>query len=277
MNVRVGVRQVIDGRAGYYDANGKYLPIYTGFSIRVPTSMELSRPEYAGFKVSKVIETDTKTLDLLNKEDAEAMARFKKILEQSVQEDKVSTLYGMVSAEAGSSGSYAERLARMIEIAEKYEKSAEGDDKNLLTSLISRLKKTKEVLGDRNIGLDFDRYKSAIAKHESGSLGYLARNDEEGKKRGVRPGAWAFGKYQFTVETLRGYGVDLGIPPEEGKIQAFLQNGTLQEEIMDKYMVQCLEKYILPNPKIAEDMARDGTSLSYYLALTHIGGPGALS
>lgn len=147
----------------------------------------------------------------------------------------------------------------------------------MYATLVARLKKTKEVIGDRNFNLDIDRYKAAIAKHESGGQAYLARNDETGKRLGVRPGAWAFGKYQFTVETLRGYGVDLGIPPEESKIQSFLGNPSLQEEIMDKYIVQCLEKHILPNQKIAEDMARDGTSLSYYLALTHIGGPGALS
>ncbi len=46
---------------------------------------------------------------------------------------------------------------------------------------------------------------------------------------------------------------------------------------MDRYIIGNLEKNILPNPRIAEDMARDGTSLSYYLALTHIGGVGALS
>ncbi len=165
----------------------------------------------------------------------------------------------------------------MIVISETYGQKAEGDEKTMFANLTARLRKTKEVLGDRNFNIDFDRYKAAIAKHESGGQAYLARNDEAGKSRGVRSGAWAFGKYQFTVETLRGYGVELGNPPEESKIQSFLGNPSLQEEIMDKYIVQNLEKHILPNPKIAEDMARDGTSLSYYLALTHIGGPGALN
>lgn len=45
---------------------------------------------------------------------------------------------------------------------------------------------------------------------------------------------------------------------------------------MDQYTIRNLESHILPNQQIMEDMARDGTSLSYYLALTHIGGPGAL-
>ncbi len=122
MNVRVGTRQVINGRAGYYDINGKYLPIYSGFTVRVPTANELSRPEYAGFKITKIIETDEKVLDALKKEDADAMEQFKKIIEQSVKEDRVGSLYTMIAAEVGNSGSYKERLDKMIESAQKYEK-----------------------------------------------------------------------------------------------------------------------------------------------------------
>lgn len=46
---------------------------------------------------------------------------------------------------------------------------------------------------------------------------------------------------------------------------------------MDRYIIQNLERSILPNQTIAEEMTKNGTSLSYYLALTHIGGPGALT
>lgn len=277
MNVRIGTRQVIGGRAGYYDANGKYLPVYNGYTLRVPAAAELNKPEYQSFKVTKSLETDTDTLKTLEEEDQAAMAKFRTILEKSQKEDQTSSLYNMIAAEVGSGRTYQDRLQRMIELSDKYFAKSEGAEKEMFGNLSARLKKTKEVLGDRNIGLDLDRYKAAIAKHESGGQAYLARNDEAGKARGVRSGAWAFGKYQFTVETLRGYGVDLGNPPEEGKIQGFLNNPGLQEEIMDKYIIQNLEKHILPNPKIAEDMARDGTSLAYYVALTHIGGPGALS
>lgn len=277
MNVRIGTRQVINGRAGYYDINGKYLPVYNGYTLRIPSATEVKRPEYEGFKITGSIERDASVLQTLETEDAQAMAHFRDVLERGQKEDRTSGLYGMVSAEAGSGGTYQERLGRMITLSESYEKKAEGDEKTMFANLTARLRKTKEVLGDRNYALDIDRYKSAIAKHESGGQAYLARNDEAGKARGVRPGAWAFGKYQFTVETLRGYGVDLGNPPEETRIQGFLGNASLQEEIMDKYIVQNLEKHVLPNAKIAEDMARDGTSLSYYLALTHIGGPGALN
>jgi hypothetical protein len=283
MNVRIGTRQVVNGRAGYYDINGKYLPIYTGFTLRIPSEADLRQPEYREFedrlkiRLSGSIERDPTALKPLEAEDVQAMAQFQSILEKGKTEDETSTLYSHVSSEAGSGGTYQERLVRMIGIADTNGKKAEGKEKSLYENLATRLKKTKEVIGDRNYDIDIDRYKAAIAKHESGGQAYLARNDGEGKRRGVRPGAWAFGKYQFTVETLRGFGVDLGNPPEESKIQGFLGNPTLQEEIMDKYIVQCLEKHILPNQKIAEDMARDGTSLSYYLALTHIGGPGALN
>lgn len=277
MNVRIGTRQVINGRSGYYDINGKYLPIYNGFTLRIPTAVEIQQPEYAGFKISKSIEQDAAVLSRLETEDAEAMTRFRGILEKSRKEDATSSLYELISTEAGSGGTYQERLGRMISISESYEKKAEGDEKVMFENLTTRLRKTKEILGDKNYQLDLDRYKSAIAKHESEGRGYFARNDDKGKERGVRPGAWAFGKYQFTVETLRAYGVDLWNPPEETKIQWFLENPSLQEEIMDRYIIQNLEKHILPNQKIAEDMSRDGTSLSYYLALTHIGGPGALN
>lgn len=283
MNVRVGVRQVIGGRAGYYDMNGKYIPVFTGHTIRIPSSAELAKPEYKdlgkqfNLQLNRSIETDVKVLETLNAEDAEAMKQFRKILEQSKKEDQVSSLYSMISTEAGASGTYKERLDRMIEVAGKYEKTSEGEQKELLTSLIARLTKTKEILGDRNVGIDIDRYKVAIARHESGGQGYFARNDDLGRKNKVRPGAWAFGKYQFTVETLQGFGVDLGIPPDETKIQSFLNNPALQEEIMDRYIIQNLERNILPNQAIAEEMTKSGTSLSYYLALTHIGGPGALS
>lgn len=277
MNVRIGTRQVINGRSGYYDINGKYLPIYNGFTLRIPTAVEIQQPEYAGFKISKSIEQDTAVLSRLETEDAEAMTRFRGILEKSRKEDATSSLYELISTEAGSGGTYQERLGRMISISEWYEKKTEGDEKVMFENLTTRLRKTKEILGDKNYQLDLDRYKSAIAKHESEGRGYFARNDDKGKERGVRPGAWAFGKYQFTVETLRAYGVDLWNPPEETKIQWFLENPSLQEEIMDRYILQNLEKHILPNQKIAEDMSQNGTSLSYYLALTHIGGPGALN
>ena len=79
------------------------------------------------------------------------------------------------------------------------------------------------------------------------------------------------------METLRGYGVDLGNPPRETDIQSWLKNATLQEQIMDRYIADNLNKHILSNDRIMGNMARDKTSLSYYLALTHIGGPGALS
>jgi cell wall-associated NlpC family hydrolase len=276
-NVRIGVRKIIDGRAGYYDANNKYIPIYTGYALRIPTALELKRSEFTNYGVTKSIETDPKKLEALESEDKKAMQAFREILEKTREEDIGSALYRLISQESGTVGTYKERLSRMLDRAKKYETEAKNEEKKPLQDLITRLSKTAELLKDKNFSLDFDRYKGAIAKHESGGKGYFARNDEDGKKRNIRPGAWAFGKYQFTVETLRDYGVDLGIPPEEGKIQAFLENGNLQEEIMDTYMIRNLEKHILPNQKIMEDMARDGTSLSYYLALTHIGGPGALS
>lgn len=54
-----------------------------------------------------------------------------------------------------------------------------------------------------SFGFDLSAYKQAIAMRESGGGDYRARNDGSGKRRGVSSEKWAFGKYQFTVETLR--------------------------------------------------------------------------
>jgi cell wall-associated NlpC family hydrolase len=277
MGVRVGRRDIVGGRAGYYDANNKYIPIYSGYTLQIPTAVELANPDYKGFGIKNSIEQDPAKIALLNTQDATALEYFAGILEKSRGEDRIDGMYQLIANEAWSAGTYGERLTRMIEIAKKYLTTLPTESVDEMKSLISRLEKTKEIVGNKDFKLDFDRYKTAIAKHESGGQAYLARNDSAGKSRGVRPGVWAFGKYQFTVETLRGYGVDLGNPPEESKIQSWLGNASLQEEIMDRYMIKNLEQHILGNDRIMKDMVTDGTSISYYLALTHIGGPGALS
>ncbi|MDQ1344360.1 MAG: hypothetical protein QG650_1081 [Patescibacteria group bacterium] len=280
LNVRVGRRATVGGRVGYYDQNGKYLPIYSGFKIRIPTSAEISAPEYAKLEAASPMNADTKAVEKREREEKSAMEGFAKILERSETSDRVNDTVAKLRREvddAGGTSSYRERLEKTLALAQKHlaDKNPEYDEESL-KSAIARLSKTVEILGNKDYGLDLDRYKAAIAKHESGGMGYFARNDDAGKRNGVNPDKWAFGKYQFTVETLRGYGVELGGPPEESKIQAFLNDSLLQEEIMDRYVLQTVERHVLPNAKVMKDVEKGENSLAYFLALTHIGGPGKL-
>ncbi len=280
LNVRIGRRMTVGGRVGYYDQNGKYLPIYSGFQIRVPTAAELGTPEYAKLGATSAINTDAKVLEKREKEEAEAMEKFRKVLEASEASDRATDTVAKLRREVedqGGAANYRERLEKTISLAKKHleNKNPEYDEESL-KSAIGRLSKTLEILGNKDFGLDLDRYKAAIAKHESGGMSYFARNDDAGRRNGVDPDKWAFGKYQFTVETLRGYGIELGRPPDEEKIQKFLHDPLLQEEIMDRYILGTIERYVLPNEKVMREI-QDGTnSIAYYLALTHIGGPGKL-
>ena len=62
-NIRIGRRDIIGGHIGYYDANGRYLPIFNGYRIRIPTKSEISGGEYAKFGVKSVFETDPSKLE----------------------------------------------------------------------------------------------------------------------------------------------------------------------------------------------------------------------
>lgn len=280
MNVRIGRRAVVGGRVGYYDENGKYLPIYSGFRIRVPTAAELSAPEYAKLGAVSAINTDAAELERREKEEKAAMEGFSKILEKSEKADRDNDTVAKLRREvedAGGASNYRERLEKTLALAKSHleSKNPEYDEESLRTA-IARLSKTVEIFGNNDYGLDLDRYKASIAKHESGGMGYFARNDDAGRKNGVNPDKWAFGKYQFTVETLRGYGVELGNPPDEERIQKFLNDPLLQEEIMDRYVFSTIEKYVLPNANVMKAVEDGSKSVAYFLALTHIGGPGKL-
>lgn len=280
MNVRIGRRMIVGGRVGYYDQNGKYLPIYSGYRIRIPTAGELSAPEYAKLGVASAINGDAKLLEKREQEEKAAMEGFRKVLEASetsdLAVDTVAKLRREIEDEGGNP-TYRERLEKTLALAKKHLENKNPEyDQEALKSAIARLSKTLEIIGGKDFGIDLDRYKAAIAKHESGGMGYFARNDDAGRKNGVDPEKWAFGKYQFTVETLRGFGTDLGRPPEEARIQKFLNDPLLQEEIMDRYMLSTIEKYVLPNAQVMKSVESGEKSMAYYLALTHIGGPGKL-
>ena len=285
-NIRIGHRDIVGGHIGYYDANGRYLPIFNGYRIHVPTASEVTGDEYQKFGVTSVFETDAEKLKNLEAIEREALGAYQDRLEKNEKSDKISEKVSELKSQAGSDGSYQDQIKKAIEIGEKELASLKSENKiedketiELTSLAIERLKNTLKIFEGKDIkGLDIDRYKSAIAAHESGGMIYFARNDDYGKRQNppISSEKWAFGKYQFTTETLRGLGVDLGRPPEESEIQKFLGNSTLQEEIMDKFVSNLLEKHILTNSTVMDEVAKGTTSIVYFLALAHNGGPGAI-
>lgn len=80
-----------------------------------------------------------------------------------------------------------------------------------------------------NSAFDYSSFLQAISGVESGGK-YTADNTKAGEKLKVSNSKHAKGKYQFTNETLAGYGYD---NPEKRK--KFLQSPELQEELMYKF------------------------------------------
>jgi hypothetical protein len=116
----------------------------------------------------------------------------------------------------------------------------------------SLLKKLFSLEFGELMGLDFPTYKAAIAGSESGGK-YSARNDRIGKISGVHPSKWAWGKYQFTTATLERYGVYLmerGVISEK-RVNEFLGNPELQEELMERYTRENIDR-VRSNHRLAQ-------------------------
>ena len=282
-NIRIGRRDIVGGHVGYYDINGKYLPIFNGYRIRIPQQSEITGAEYKRLGVKSVFNADKKALEELEKQENLAFESYHTRLEANEKTDRISAKVRDLRDIAGKTGNYQEQLKKALEVGER--KLAELDPKKeenkeeieLLTLAINRLKNTLKIFEGKDIkGLDIDRYKEVIGAHESGGMSYFARNDDYGKRHNIHPNKWAFGKYQFTTETLRGYGVNIGNPPEESKIQDFLKDSTLQERIMDQFVSDLLSKHILTNDAAMAEVSEGKTSIVYFLALAHNGGPGAI-
>lgn len=124
--------------------------------------------------------------------------------------------------------------------------------------------------------LDLHAYKEAVATFESNGK-YHKRNDQKGREYGVSPKKWAWGKYQFTTQTLAGYGVSLmekGRIVEE-RVQRFLGNHRLQESIMDRYTKAGIDR-IKENETLFEKVQSGKKSLPELLAKGHIAGHGSM-
>lgn len=126
------------------------------------------------------------------------------------------------------------------------------------------------------MGLDLNTYKTSIAGSESNGS-YTARNDKAGKLNNVKPGKWAWGKYQFTTDTLTRYGVELRINWQisETRVQDFLNNDKLQESLMEEYTRETLAK-IKWNSRLTKIIENGKKPLPEILAKWHIGWPGSI-
>jgi hypothetical protein len=46
-NVRIGRRCINGSRVGYYDENNRYIAIFNGYKIQIPTKEDIKKPETA--------------------------------------------------------------------------------------------------------------------------------------------------------------------------------------------------------------------------------------
>ncbi|MFA5351988.1 MAG: hypothetical protein WC304_01770 [Candidatus Gracilibacteria bacterium] len=126
-------------------------------------------------------------------------------------------------------------------------------------------------------GFNIASYKERICDIESRSSGeYTA--DNEGKGADDKWNKRAIGRYQFTIATLRDYGVlireEKGVK-EPKDITDFKGNRALQEKIMDQFTEKNINR-IRSNAKVIQQIADKKYSIDQVLGAMHLGGPGAL-
>ncbi|EKE27798.1 MAG: hypothetical protein ACD_3C00149G0009 [uncultured bacterium (gcode 4)] len=280
---RIWMRDISWSRIWYYDENARYIPVFNGYKLHIPKNEELKDPKYAKILSGKNIKSafiDDKELAEVEKSEDQAKLQYIWKLEQFAQAEKYNQITEELSVWIASS-SYKDKLEQVIKKAKIMMESWDSKySKEDLMTVVSRLEKTLEVVGDKNLlWLDIDKYKAAICSHESG-WDYFARNDEIWRKKWIVPANWAFWKYQFISGTANDYLKKLWAPTidptNEESIQAFLNNPSLQEQVMDLHIVNTVERIIIPRISDNSISISENKDMNYYLALTHIGWPWAL-
>lgn len=274
--VRIGKRGISGSKVWYYDLEWRYIPIYNNYKLYIPKSSELNSSEYKDIWITSAFLSDKKQLEELEKTENTAKVNYIQVVEENERLSRISDIVVEIGWEFVNQKNYKDKLRLTLERAKEYKENKIKYSDEELQLVINRLTRTLNIIWNKDFNFDWDKYKASIAKLESWWM-YNSRNDDIGRRKWIEWGKWAFGKYQFIGNTLRWYGIDLGNPPEETKIQEWLQNPSLQEEIMDKYMLEILEKNILSNPIIMSQIERKEKSIEYFLALTHIWWPGALN
>ncbi|MDD3066881.1 MAG: hypothetical protein PHO48_03565 [Candidatus Gracilibacteria bacterium] len=159
------------------------------------------------------------------------------------------------------------------ELIDQFNKEMEGN-KELTPEMQKVLKDQSESLkkfAEIWKGFNIVNYKEQIANIESRSSGeYTADNHGVGAKD-----PWnkrAIGRYQFTIGTLKDYGVSIS---NEADIAEFKRNPELQEKIMDQFTKEHIET-IRSNPRVVDQIASGKHSIEQVLGAMHLGGSGAL-
>lgn len=276
------IRWTHNNLTGYYTPDGRYLPVYTGDIINIPKQDEVSKiNEMRDLKVS---EGSVEVLQERKVSEGSALEKFIWEINGLEKIERWFWISSFLIREAGRNEKYQDTLNKAIALWEQYvqnghEKYAKVD----IEEAIGRLKKTRELLGEKNLWLDIESYKAAIAKFESGAKWYFARNDGDAKKLWVDSDKYAYGKYQFIPMTLRGYTpilesywITVSRPMTEDEIQSWLKNADAQEAVMDQYIIDMASSKILTDNKFSQEILNDPTKIAFYLALTHIGWPWAL-
>lgn len=118
------------------------------------------------------------------------------------------------------------------------------------------------------LGLDLNRYLHSISSIESNHT-YGVDNVNKGKSLKVDSSKWAFGKYQFTDQTLQAYGIS---SPKQRS--SFLKDPAQQEDIMRRYTLEHI-RYIVSEPMFLP-LIRAGVQPNHILSAMHHMGAGGV-
>ena len=146
---------------------------------------------------------------------------------------------------------------------------------DLLNDLAKYKTKEKEEISNATNGLsninplnkiDFSNIKGLNAYKNA--IGYQENRGNYGGPPNETSGA--LGKYQFIPETLKRFGVDVSTPE---KVQQFLNNPSLQEEVMNKFLLNNIDTIANFGYKIdVNNLKQEDLAL---LTVAHYGGPRA--
>ena len=261
------------GRVGYADENGQYIATYTGDKFRILSDKEVDiknasevttyvakLQEYNNTREKTEIYTETninRRGSRIGIENARRILELKKEVRLKDPNISEKDLYLQVSA-----------------IAETKAKETSDDNERIQWQIIANDCKDTANVVSQFPDFDLNLYKRKIMAAESGG-NYKARNDDLGRKKGVNPSRWAFGKYQFLSPTAASYGAKFD-PENEEEIQAFLNDHIKQEDVMNAFTLANLRIYSrLPESKKRE-FTEAGIDIYKILGAMHFGGAGML-
>lgn len=120
-NVRIGRRCINGSRVGYYDENNRYIAIFNGYKIQIPTKEDIKKPETASIfwalKITDIFEENSEKIQTLEAQERVAMQAYAWQLESMKQKDAVMEMISRISQDVPSTTSYKEKVNKMLERA----------------------------------------------------------------------------------------------------------------------------------------------------------------